>query len=131
MSWILKVMEWVWPGDALVRRSIRSLNHARLQQLRQGGVEAQLQRKQELIEVLRHSPLALVPERANEQHYEVPAAFFEATLGPHLKYSSGYWPPGVVALEQSERAMLELTAERAQLADGGPSLRGQGDAAQF
>ena len=111
-------MEWVWPGDLLVRRSIRLLNRARLKELRQGGVEAQLQRKQQLIEVLRQSPLAVVPEQANEQHYEVPAAFFEAALGPHLKYSSGYWPPGVVELEHSERAMLELTAERAQLADG-------------
>src|SRR5439155_21629526 len=49
---------------------------------------------------------------------EVPAAFFERVLGPHLKYSACYWPPGTTTLAAAERAMLELTAERAQLADG-------------
>ncbi|WP_156514216.1 GAF domain-containing protein [Planctomyces sp. SH-PL14] len=29
----------------------------------------------------------VVPERANEQHYEIPPAFFEAVLGPRCKYS--------------------------------------------
>ena len=33
------------------------------------------------------SELAPVPHLANRQHYEVPAAFFEAVLGRHLKYS--------------------------------------------
>ena len=55
---------------------------------------------------------------ANAQHYEVPARFFELVLGPRLKYSSGYWPAGVDSLAASEEAMLELTAERAGLADG-------------
>ncbi len=118
MSLFLRAMEWVWPGDFLVRRAIRGLNRARLRELVQGGVEGQLQRKQDLLNQLRSSPLALVPEQANEQHYEVPAAFFEAVLGPHLKYSSGYWPQGVETLESSERAMLELYVERAQLQDG-------------
>ncbi|MBX3166407.1 MAG: class I SAM-dependent methyltransferase [Candidatus Eremiobacteraeota bacterium] len=118
MSLLLKAMEWVWPGDFLVRRAIRGLNRARLRELRQGGLEGQLRRKQALLEQLRSSPLAVVPEQANEQHYEVPAAFFEAMLGPHLKYSSGYWPDGVASLEASELAMLELYLERAQLQDG-------------
>lgn len=118
MSLLLKAMEWVWPGDFLVRRAIRGLNRARLVELREGGVEGQLQRKQALLEQLRSSPLALVPERANDQHYEVPAALFEAFLGPHLKYSSGYWPEGVATLEASERAMLELYLDRAQVRDG-------------
>lgn len=115
---LLKAMEWVWPGDFLVRRAIRGLNRSRLAELGQGGVEGQLRRKQALVDQLRSSPLALLPEQANEQHYEVPAAFFEATLGPHLKYSSGYWPDGVTTLEDSERAMLELYLERAELQDG-------------
>ena len=111
-------MEWLWPGDFLVRRAIRGLNRQRLRELEQGGVEGQTARKQALIEQLRRSPLAIVPEQANEQHYEVPAAFFEAVLGPHLKYSSGYWPQGVDSLEASERSMLELYVERGQLTDG-------------
>ena len=64
------------------------------------------------------SPIALVPEKANEQHYEVPPAFFENVLGKHLKYSSGYWPDGVNSLDESEESMLKLSFERAQLIDG-------------
>lgn len=66
----------------------------------------------------RRSPIALVPEKANEQHYEVPAAFYQHALGKHLKYSSGYWPEGVTTLDDAESAMLALTVERAGLEDG-------------
>nr|WP_312028302.1 cyclopropane-fatty-acyl-phospholipid synthase family protein [Aquabacterium sp. J223] len=59
-----------------------------------------------------------MPEKANEQHYEVPAAFFEAVLGPHRKYSSCWWPDGVQTLEQAEAAALAATCERAGLEDG-------------
>ena len=48
----------------------------------------------------------------------MPPAFFELVLGPHLKYSGAFWPPGVTRLEDAERAMLDLTIERADLADG-------------
>ena len=54
------------------------------------------------------SKIALVPELANEQHYEVPPLFFERVLGKHLKYSSGYWPEGVSTLDDSEFEMLKL-----------------------
>ncbi|MEM8714144.1 MAG: cyclopropane-fatty-acyl-phospholipid synthase family protein [Planctomycetota bacterium] len=63
-------------------------------------------------------PVADVPEKANEQHYEVPPAFFETALGPHLKYSSGFFPSGNEDLATGEARMLEVTAERAQLEDG-------------
>src|ERR1044072_5146052 len=49
---------------------------------------------------------------ANQQHYEVPAEFFRLVLGPHLKYSCAYWPPGVDNLADAEKAALALTAER-------------------
>ena len=39
-------------------------------------------------------PIAEHTDAANEQHYEVPAAFFEACLGPRLKYSSCLYAPG-------------------------------------
>ncbi|MEM7246391.1 MAG: cyclopropane-fatty-acyl-phospholipid synthase family protein [Acidobacteriota bacterium] len=69
-------------------------------------------------EELRDSPIAPVPEQANDQHYEVPAAFYELVLGRHLKYSSAFWPEGATTLDQAEDAMLALTAARAQLEDG-------------
>ena len=62
--------------------------------------------------------VAEVPEKANEQHYEVPPALFEMSLGPHLKYSSCFFPAGDEDLATGEARMLALTAERAQLEDG-------------
>ena len=78
--------------------------------------------KQSWIAQMKESPIALVPEKANEQHYEVPPSFFENVLGKHLKYSSGYWPNGTNTLDDSEDAMLELSFERAQLIDGSAIL---------
>ncbi len=67
---------------------------------------------------LRRAPIALVPAKPNEQHYEVPPEFFELVLGPRLKYSSCYWPRGVETLAEAEEAMLALTCERARIEDG-------------
>ncbi|RYD30789.1 MAG: class I SAM-dependent methyltransferase, partial [Verrucomicrobiaceae bacterium] len=67
---------------------------------------------------LRASPIAIATDEANEQHYELPTLFFERVLGPHMKYSSGYWDPGVLDIEDSERRMLRLTCERADIQDG-------------
>ncbi len=64
------------------------------------------------------SDVALRTADANAQHYEMPPEFFELVLGTHLKYSSGYWPPGVTTLDGAESAMIDLTIERAALADG-------------
>lgn len=67
---------------------------------------------------LRSGPVALVPEKANEQHYELPPEFFELCLGSHLKYSGALWPEEIRSLDEAERAMLDLTCARAQIADG-------------
>ena len=64
------------------------------------------------------SPIAKVPEKANEQHYEVPAAFFTRALGPHLQYSSCFFDRGDEDLGTAEARMLALSSERAQLKDG-------------
>jgi cyclopropane-fatty-acyl-phospholipid synthase len=69
-------------------------------------------------EAFRAAPIAIATQAANEQHYELPPAFFELVLGPHLKYSSGYWPDGVDDLAGAEAAMLDLYCDRAGLADG-------------
>ncbi len=63
-------------------------------------------------------PIAEQTARANEQHYEVPAAFFEAVLGPRLKYSSCLYPTGTETLAEAETAALEETIAHAGLADG-------------
>ncbi|MGD8972956.1 MAG: cyclopropane-fatty-acyl-phospholipid synthase family protein, partial [Desulfobacterales bacterium] len=64
------------------------------------------------------SPIAIQPHKANEQHYEVPPAFFRHVLGQHLKYSGCYWPTGVNSLDQAEAEMLTITCQRAELTDG-------------
>ncbi|MEZ6066914.1 MAG: cyclopropane-fatty-acyl-phospholipid synthase family protein [Planctomycetaceae bacterium] len=59
-----------------------------------------------------------MPERANEQHYEVPAEFFRAVLGPRLKYSCCQWGRETRDLGEAEDSALEITCERADLRDG-------------
>jgi cyclopropane-fatty-acyl-phospholipid synthase len=105
-------------GDRLLRRAMRSLMAARLRSEALDRGEAQYQRFQQRLAQLRQGPVALHTAAANEQHYEVPAAFFEQVLGAHLKYSCCMWPPGVEELDEAEAAMLRLTCERAGLADG-------------
>jgi cyclopropane-fatty-acyl-phospholipid synthase len=70
------------------------------------------------IECMRDAEIAPLPHKANEQHYEVPPAFFALVLGRNLKYSSGLYAEPGATLDDAEEAMLELTAERAALEDG-------------
>ncbi len=38
--------------------------------------------------MLKNSEIAIETDKANEQHYELPTAFFQAVLGKRLKYSA-------------------------------------------
>jgi cyclopropane-fatty-acyl-phospholipid synthase len=104
--------------DALLRLGIRRMCAQRLREERAGGVAAQAKRQAELIDLLRHSPVAIETAAANAQHYELPPAFFEHCLGPRLKYSCCYYPRGDETLAEAEDAMLALYGERAELANG-------------
>lgn len=114
-------IDWVEAGrvpDALVRMGIRRLLRRRLREIAADEPSVSYASKRSFLAELDASPIALVPELANEQHYEVPAKFFENVLGSRLKYSSGIWSDGVDGLDASEEAMLALTCERAQIHDG-------------
>jgi cyclopropane-fatty-acyl-phospholipid synthase len=63
-------------------------------------------------------PIAIHTGEANAQHYEVPARFFELTLGPRRKYSCCYYDTPQTTLAQAEERALEETARNAGLADG-------------
>ena len=118
---ITKLIELAEKGiipDYFIRQGIVRNCENRLNNENVSNTEKVSSKKQSWIQQMKESPIALVPEKANEQHYEVPPAFFENVLGKHLKYSSGYWPDGVNSLDESEESMLELSFERAQLADG-------------
>jgi cyclopropane-fatty-acyl-phospholipid synthase len=117
-SLALRLMERGIVPDGLIRIGIRRLLAQRLREVREADPERQQARLQGFIEQLRASPIAMHTAAANEQHYELPPAFFQAVLGRHLKYSSAYFTPGVRDLDDAEAAMLSLTVERAQLADG-------------
>lgn len=104
--------------EVALRAAIRAVCAARLRDERRGGVEAVAARQEALVQALRDAPIAIATEAANAQHYEVPPAFFARVLGPHRKYSSAYWPPGVRTLGEAEAAMLALVEARAGLADG-------------
>jgi cyclopropane-fatty-acyl-phospholipid synthase len=112
---------WVDQGlvpDAVIRSGIRRLCESRLQAINAGDCEQALEATTRFAAAMDQSPVALVPERANEQHYEVPAEFFGLVLGPHRKYSSAWWPEGAATLADAETAALAVTSERAGLADG-------------
>lgn len=104
--------------DALIRFGIRRLLARTLADLRRGTPQQRKQRAADLLLQLRSGPIAIEADAANRQHYEVPAEFFHLVLGPMKKYSCCYWPPGVTSLDAAEVAMLELTAQRAQIEDG-------------
>lgn len=118
---IAKFIDWTERGcmpDKLVRMGIRRLLKKRLAAVDQGSSVANRKRLDALIEEFSNGPLALVPEKANEQHYEVPAELFVKTLGQRLKYSGCYWPEGVADLNQAEEAALAKSCEHAELVDG-------------
>ena len=104
--------------DYLIRSGIRRMQKERIIWSQKNSISSVEEHHQNWVNKMKDSPIAYVPEKANEQHYEVPPLFFEHVLGKHLKYSSGYWPDGVVTLDDSEYEMLKLSSERAELVDG-------------
>ena len=88
--------------DFLIRSGIRRMQKERLLWAKSRSVSEVEAHHQNWVDEMKKSSIAYVPEKANEQHYEVPPAFFENALGKHLKYSSGYWPSGIDTLDDSE-----------------------------
>jgi cyclopropane-fatty-acyl-phospholipid synthase len=118
MSVLIELAEAERFPDPLLRLGIRRLVRQRLKDERLDDPEAQSERYQRLVAELRGSHIALDTDLANQQHYEVPAGFYAAVLGRHLKYSGCYWEKGAQDLDTAEDHMLGLYAERAQLVDG-------------
>ena len=116
--WYEKLIDAGRVPDAVLRLGIRKLLSDRLREEDMGDVEAQRERLAAFIAELKRSPIAIHTQEANQQHYEVPTEFYQLCLGPRLKYSSGYYATGRETLAQAEDAMLKLSCERAQLADG-------------
>lgn len=77
-----------------------------------GGKEADFAR------LMAQHPIAVRPDAANAQHYEVPAAFFGLVLGPRRKYSCCLYDDGASTLAAAEERALAETGAHAGLADG-------------
>ena len=104
--------------DALVRVGIRKLLKQRLEDEFAHNPEQSSLHKISRISMLRESPIAIETDAANEQHYEVPAAFYQLALGKHLKYSSCWWDDYTLNLDEAEQAMLEKYVERGEFENG-------------
>ncbi len=114
-------LNWIEQGlvpDTVIRAGIRRLLKERLTEIGAADPAVAGELAETFIASLGEAPVALLPNKANEQHYEVPAAFFALALGPHRKYSSCWWPEGVDTLDAAEAAALTATCQRAELADG-------------
>ncbi len=110
--------------DWAIRLGARRLTRNRLKEISSRNVEAHQAYVKEYRNNLSRQPIAIETDQANEQHYEVPTAFFQHVLGSHMKYSCGYWEDDLPfqqlheRLDASEEAMLRLTCQRAGIADG-------------
>lgn len=107
--------------DRLIRFGIRRQLAARL---REQSALANDDAVERFADSLRSAPIAIETDAANDQHYQVPTAFFEQVLGHRMKYSCGLWEgtpslrPTSAELDQSEDRMLACYAERAEIEDG-------------
>ena len=118
LNTLIKASEKGIIPERLIRSGIRRFIKQRLDDEKSFDAAHAQESVNRWIEQLRQSPIAIHPDSANEQHYEVPAAFFQQVLGKHLKYSCCYYPDGVSSLDDAEDAMLKLSCERAEIQNG-------------
>jgi cyclopropane-fatty-acyl-phospholipid synthase len=116
---IISLVERGLVPDPVIRAGIRQRLRKTLSELPVQDCEEAAEHKKRFLAMMAAAPIAEVPERANEQHYEVPAEFFATVLGPRRKYSCCWWPDAsVTSLVEAEEASLAETARRAGIADG-------------
>ena len=118
LAFAIDWMERGWLPDAAVRSGIRRLCDERRREIGAGDCEQRLARLQAFIDEMDRGPIAPVPEKANEQHYELPAEFFTRVLGHRLKYSACRFADGDDDLDRAEDRALAETCGHAGLADG-------------
>lgn len=107
-----------WIPESFVRLGIRRLSRDRDASLPPQNGQNPEDYLRDFIRAMNDSPIAVLTEKANEQHYELPAEFFELVLGSQRKYSCCLWEPTTQNLDEAEELSLRLTAEHADLRDG-------------
>ena len=101
--------------DAMTRRGIGLLVDRTRRQLDRADAGAT---ERKFCRDMTAYPIAAFTDAANEQHYELPPAFFGLTLGPRRKYSCCLYDNPQTSLADAEDKALAETASHADLADG-------------
>eukprot|EP00892_Ulva_mutabilis_P005751 jgi/Ulvmu1/3548/UM166_0002.1 len=114
---VLKLIEMGFVPDFVTRIGIRHLLSIRL---KDAAVPTELlqRRKMDFVNELKTMPIAVLAEKANEQHYELPTEYFDKVLGKWKKYSSCLYRDAKDDLVTAEESMLELYCDRLQIQDG-------------
>jgi cyclopropane-fatty-acyl-phospholipid synthase len=102
--------------DFLIRFGIRLMLGGLLTSLDKGNPVENVRQKLDYVRDLKQrKKIAENTQESKEQHYEVPAAFYDLCLGSWKKYSCGLWPAGCETLEASEEEALRVVCERAKI----------------
>ena len=115
MEVLVRAAESGWVPDPFIRWGIRKLVSERLEDEKAKNFAED---HAAWLASLEQSPIAINTSDANDQHYEVPPKFFELCLGQHLKYSGCEWSSKTPSLSDAEANTLQLTCQRAELANG-------------
>ena len=76
--------------DFLIRYGIKLLLKRRLIDIKNLDCEKTDFSQMQMISRMQSSPIAINTDSANEQHYEVPEAFYKLILGSRYKYRFGH-----------------------------------------
>ncbi|MCS7205544.1 MAG: class I SAM-dependent methyltransferase [Leptospiraceae bacterium] len=104
--------------ESLLKIIINYLNKKRIREEDLKDLEKNQEKFLKIIDELKKSPIALTPELANQQHYELPYEFFELVLGKYKKYSCCYYDSPNLSLDEAEKKMLDLYIERGEMKNG-------------
>jgi len=118
LEWGIAAVERGYVPDRVTRLAIRRLCQSRLHEATGNPRSKSVATGEELIATLRASPIALSTDASKSQHYELPAEFFGAWLGPQRKYSCCFWEHQTSTLAEAEEAALTATCLRAGLENG-------------
>lgn len=110
----ISVVERAPLPDALLRKGVSYLVGRTRERLRGAPVSS----VEDFSRDMARFPIAVHTSEANAQHYEVPARFFELTLGPRRKYSCCYYDAADASLADAELSALEKTVSNADLSNG-------------
>ena len=103
--------------DQLIRSGIQHFLKKRIKEDIGYTVADRDRNRKNFIDKMKVSPLAVETDLANDQHYCLPASFFELVLGKSLKYSCCHWEKAKT-LDEAELEMLDITISRAEIKNG-------------